>query len=125
MRALRLIAIILFTAAGLAACTKEPEPPVENADAYAACQQIMRDSYERWRQIHLDDMDPAEFGRRIHFPDVATDSATVKALGDGVFEVSAVAGRPSADNPGELFHGSFRCTVRQTWTVEGPVIQIG
>ena len=101
------------------------EPPPENADAYAACQRIMRDSYERWRQIHLEEMDPAEFGRRIRFPDVATGSATVKELGDGVFEVSAIAGRPSADHPGELFHGSFRCTVRQTWTLQGPVIQIG
>ena len=125
MRAVFLLLGALLASAGVSACGDEVEAPPENADAYAACQRIMRRSYERWRQIHLREMDPAEFGRRIRFPDVATDSATVKELGDGVFEVSATAGRPSADDPGELFHGSFRCTVRQTWTQEGAIVQIG
>jgi hypothetical protein len=125
MRAVFLLLATLLASAGVSACGGEGEAPPENADAYAACQRIMRRNYERWRQIHLREMDPAEFGRRIRFPDVATDSATVKDLGEGVFEVSATAGRPSADHPGELFRGSFRCTVRQTWTHEGPVMQIG
>jgi hypothetical protein len=122
MRAVLLIPIFLLA---LSACHDEPEGPPENADAYAACQRIMRGNYERWRKIHLPRMSAAEFDRQIRFADIATDSATVKALGDGVFEVSAFADRPSADHPGQFFRGSFRCTLRQTWTREGPVIQIG
>ena len=124
MRIIPLLLVVPVVAATLAGCRGAPPAPAENADAYAACQQLMRRNYEMWRQVHRRDLSPAEFGRQIHFADIAGDSATVKELGGGLFEVSAFADRPSSDGKG-LFRGSFRCTVRQTWTQEGGIIQIG
>jgi len=124
MRALRLLAVMVAAAAA-AGCRAEPAGEPENADAYAACQQLMLRNYEIWRQIHRPDLTAAEFARRVHFTDLAGDSATVRPLGGGVYEVTAFADRPSRTNKGGLFRGSFRCRVRQTWTQEGEILQIG
>ena len=121
---IRLLVVALATAAAVTGCRAAPAAEPENADAYAACQQLMRRNYEDWRRIHRPDLTPEEFGRQIHFTDLAGDSATVRPLGNGVFEVSAFADRPSSSRKGS-FRGSFRCTVRQTWTQEGPLYQIG
>jgi len=121
---MRLLCLVAGVAAVAAGCGAEPAAEPENAEAYAACQQLMRRNYEDWRRIHRPDLTAEEFGRQIHFTDLAGDSATVRPLGNGLFEVSAYADRPSRTGKGS-FRGSFRCTVRQTWTQEGPVFQIG
>jgi hypothetical protein len=48
----------------------------------------------------------------------------VKALGDAVFAVAARPGLPRGTEKG-MFRGSFACAVRQTFTREGDLIQIG
>ena len=121
----RLLCLLAAIAAVAAGCRAEPAAEPENADAYAACQQLMLRSYESWRQIHRPDLTAAAFARQVKFTDLAGDSATVRPLGGGVYEVSAYADRPSRANKGSVFRGSFRCRVRQTWTQEGEIIQIG
>jgi hypothetical protein len=122
MYAARLLAML--AAAAVAGCRAAPAAEPENADAYAACQRLMLRNYELWRQIHRPDLAAADFARQVRFVDLAGDSATVRPLGGGVFEVSAYADRPSSTRKGS-FRGSFRCRVRQTWTQEGEIFQIG
>ena len=44
MRPVFLLLVALLASAGVSACGDEAEAPPENADAYAACQRIMRAS---------------------------------------------------------------------------------
>lgn len=126
----RKLANLLRTGAllgSLGACGGDPPPPVppEHARAYAVCQAIMRDGYERWRKIHRKEMSAAEFGRRIRFAELGSDRVRIRSLGGGVYEVSAEAERPGETRQNNIITGQFTCTLKESWTPVGHIISIG